>query len=258
MHLELTNAFNTRDFDYRLAGYDRTHQLTASYVYSLPKVSRWLDDNSLASVLLDGWQISGVAHLSSGQPLDLLNLSLNTGLGLTGSVTELARVYLRDNGRLRPGPDGLQVDPSVFLLPALIRGNATQPNPWPRTYLRGPGVNNFDIAIYKNIRLGSDERYLQLRVELFNAFNHTQFSSINLRGFNETTNANDPFIRFQTRRGTYCNFLSGRAIIVQGTNCLNPDAPAVDVSRRTLGTLFGDYSSARDPRIIQLAAKLFF
>ncbi|MBI3424161.1 MAG: carboxypeptidase regulatory-like domain-containing protein [Acidobacteria bacterium] len=188
--LELTNAFNTREFDYRLAAYDRTHQLTVSYVYSLPKASRWLDDNSLASVLLDGWQISGVTQLSSGQPLDLLNLSLGTGQGLTGSITELARVYLRDNGRLRPGPGDLQVDPYEFILPSLIRSGASQPKPGPRTYLRGPGVNNFDLSLSKRFPVKSEKRYFQLRWEAYNAFNHTQYSGINTGArFDLTTGA---------------------------------------------------------------------
>ncbi|MDW8130894.1 MAG: hypothetical protein RMI94_10125, partial [Bryobacterales bacterium] len=45
-------------------------------------------------------------------------------------------------------------------------------------YLYGPGVNNWDIAIAKRIPLFSEERYLQFRTEMFNAWNHTQFSSV--------------------------------------------------------------------------------
>ncbi len=257
---ELTAAFNVRQFDYRLAAYDRTHVFTASYVYTLPRVSRYLRGHLLAKALFDGWQVSGITQFSSGQPLELLNFSGGSSRAITGSSTELARAYLLGEQRLRPGPDGLQLNPQAFILAkpggAVVKREG--PDPWPRAYLRGPGINNFDVSIFKNIPLGGEGRYLQLRLEMFNAFNHTQFSSSNARGFNAVLESDDPYLAFPTRRGMYCNFLSGRSIIIQGDNCLNPNGPPVDRSRQTLGTLFGDYSNARDPRIIQLAAKLYF
>ena len=45
-----------------------------------------------------------------------------------------------------------------------------------KTLLRGPGVNNFDIALFKNFALREWLR-AQFRVEGYNAFNHTQFST---------------------------------------------------------------------------------
>ncbi len=46
-----------------------------------------------------------------------------------------------------------------------------------RNTLRGPGVNNLDLALFKNFELGHGMR-LQFRLESFNAFNHTQFSGV--------------------------------------------------------------------------------
>ena len=43
-----------------------------------------------------------------------------------------------------------------------------------RNTVRGPGINNFDLALFKNFELGQAMR-LQFRLESFNAFNHTQF-----------------------------------------------------------------------------------
>jgi hypothetical protein len=44
--------------------------------------------------------------------------------------------------------------------------------------LRGPGTDNFDISLFKNIRIL--ERYqLQFRAESFNAFNRVQFGNPN-------------------------------------------------------------------------------
>jgi hypothetical protein len=45
-----------------------------------------------------------------------------------------------------------------------------------RTNLRGPGINNWDIALFKNIPV-QERVKMQFRAEFYNAFNHTQFSS---------------------------------------------------------------------------------
>ena len=44
--------------------------------------------------------------------------------------------------------------------------------------LRGPGINNWDISVSKRVPLFSDARFLQFRSEMFNAWNHTQFSGL--------------------------------------------------------------------------------
>ena len=48
-----------------------------------------------------------------------------------------------------------------------------------RNQLIGPGLVNFDLSLIKNIRLSriSDSFNLQLRVEAFNVFNHTNFQA---------------------------------------------------------------------------------
>src|SRR5262249_28786472 len=40
------------------------------------------------------------------------------------------------------------------------------------------GTHNWDFSLFKNIPLKSESRYLQLRWEVYNAFNHTQWSGI--------------------------------------------------------------------------------
>ena len=43
----------------------------------------------------------------------------------------------------------------------------------------GPGVNNFDLSLFKNFQLGrNEERRLQFRLETYNAFNHAQFTTV--------------------------------------------------------------------------------
>jgi hypothetical protein len=59
----------------------------------------------------------------------------------------------------------------------------------------GPGLNNWDISLFKNFRLGNSEtRRLQFRFETYNTFNHTQFTNIDtgarFDANNNQTNAN--------------------------------------------------------------------
>ncbi len=43
-----------------------------------------------------------------------------------------------------------------------------------RRFFHGPGMDNFDMALLKNVRF-TESKSLQLRLEAFNVFNHTQF-----------------------------------------------------------------------------------
>jgi hypothetical protein len=55
--------------------------------------------------------------------------------------------------------------------PAFTFGNVSRTLP----DTRGPGVQNFDFSLFKNTRI-LERINLQLRWELFNAFNHANFS----------------------------------------------------------------------------------
>jgi hypothetical protein len=43
-----------------------------------------------------------------------------------------------------------------------------------RRFFHGPGMDNYDLALLKNLRL-AESKSLQFRLEAFNAFNHAQF-----------------------------------------------------------------------------------
>jgi hypothetical protein len=65
-------------------------------------------------------------------------------------------------------------NPSVFALPAVGQiGTA-----WNGAQFYGPGVNNWDIALTKKVRI-KDLADIELRTETYNTFNHPQWSSVN-------------------------------------------------------------------------------
>ncbi len=59
-----------------------------------------------------------------------------------------------------------------------------------RNNFHGPGINNTDLAIMKEIRSGENRR-IELRLESFNAFNHTQFRfNSNIISFQDINSGN--------------------------------------------------------------------
>ncbi|MGH7869982.1 MAG: hypothetical protein ACREP9_20690, partial [Candidatus Dormibacteraceae bacterium] len=44
-----------------------------------------------------------------------------------------------------------------------------------RNPIYGPGIENFDIALLKDIHF-TESKYIELRFETYNTFNHTQFA----------------------------------------------------------------------------------
>jgi hypothetical protein len=68
----------------------------------------------------------------------------------------------------------------------------------PRRFFYGPGLDNFDVALQKEISL-REGKMLQLRGEAFNVFNHAQFfgaasvnGNISSQGFGQIVNAMPP------------------------------------------------------------------
>jgi hypothetical protein len=81
-------------------------------------------------------------------------------------------------------------DPGAFAQPARgMFGNAARNN------VRQGGLNNWDLALFKNLPLGWESGAIQFRAETFNTFNHTQWSGyrngFGSAGFGEANAARD-------------------------------------------------------------------
>ncbi|MBI3680172.1 MAG: TonB-dependent receptor [Acidobacteria bacterium] len=159
-----------RVWNYGLAGFDRTHVLKLNWLYDLPNRA-W--PSRIVRFSLNNWQWSGIVTFSSGQPFGV-GFSTTTGIDITGSPTDGARIVVTGNPVLPKSERTFDrfFNTSVFRLPAVgTAGNAA------KTLIRGPGINNFDLAFYKNFPIRESIR-LQFRGELYNAFNHSQFDGV--------------------------------------------------------------------------------
>ena len=157
---------------YGKSSFDQTNVLVFNYTWDLPKASqRW--DHPIIRHLFDNWQMSGVTAFVSGTPLGVSYSTVDNaditggGDGARVNVTEKAQLAHGDRTFLR------WFDPTVFARPAKGDfGNA------PKDVFRGPGANNWDVSLFKNIPLKAEVRYFQFRWEVYNLFNHTQFQGV--------------------------------------------------------------------------------
>ncbi|HMY75741.1 MAG TPA: hypothetical protein PLQ88_28220, partial [Blastocatellia bacterium] len=166
------NIVCSRCFDYRLLSFDRRHILNFNYVWDLPTIK---NDNWLAKNVVNGWQVTGVTQFMSGTPRELSYgiQGININQFISGSWTEGPRPVISGNAQPSIGFEK-GFDFSALQMPNL------NPGPQPRSFIRNPGINVTDLALFKNINMGGDgKRYIQLRLETFNVFNHAQFDGFN-------------------------------------------------------------------------------
>jgi hypothetical protein len=156
---------------YSYAENDRPHTFVMNFVYQMPKVT----DGGIGVVLND-WQLSGVYRWLSGVPY-AITYSI-PGIGnenLTGT-NQAARVYV--NGDPGPGSSSdpyRQIDnPNVFAPPQ----PGSDGNESARYFLHRPAFNNLDLSLSKRFKVG-DRVALEIRLDAFNALNHTQFTGVN-------------------------------------------------------------------------------
>jgi hypothetical protein len=160
-----------RIWNYGKAGYDRTHNLVLNYTWDVPRLSRFWNHAATRAVL-DNWQLAGIVSFISGAPLGI-SLGTVDGADITGGG-DGARVVVLDKAVIPKSERTLQrfFDTSVFARPAQgTIGNA------PKDVIRGPGINNWDVSIFKHFPI-KDRAAFQLRWEMYNAFNHTQFAGV--------------------------------------------------------------------------------
>jgi hypothetical protein len=227
---------NTRGVNYGLLGLDRSHGLTFNYIYDVPSLARKVAalDRPVLRQIFDGWQVSGLSSYSVGSP-ETPSYTLS-GIGnaernrrITGSEDFAPRVVLTCNPNKPRGERTIDSYINTNCFAPAVRGSIG--NDSGVNTLRGPGLQNWDVSVFKKFQYGEDRnRYIQLRLQAYNVFNHTNWGTLNSAAtFNPTTGALTN-VANTTNNRTGFGALTG----VRGNGALG------------------------GPRIIELAAKLYF
>jgi hypothetical protein len=168
-----------------LSDLDRTHRFSLSWSYQMPR----------------GWQISGFVQAQSGAPFSIWypEPEANTPAALAALGTGSGGLYRLGFGRpslaqgatldelRRGGPDRTRAyfNQAALASPGGGFGNLG------RNVLRGPGQQRWDLALSKETKL-RERATLELRWEVFNAFNHVNFAlpsgDLSDSEFNQITN----------------------------------------------------------------------
>jgi len=152
------------NFDYGRSDFDVRHRFTVTYAWRIPApptgLPGWL--HALAS----NWQLNGITTLQTGGPINITLPFDNSG---TGEFKD--RPNLIGNPHLPFNPLGPYLNPAAFAQPLPgTYGNLG------RNAFSGPGLNDFDMSFVKSQQIFRD-RWLRLRAEFFNIWNHPNFAN---------------------------------------------------------------------------------
>ncbi len=186
---------NPRNFAAERASSSVPLQFDLNYILDLPiGKNKWLSTKWAGKLgfLIEGWRISGITRIQSGRPFTprLLGDYNNDGVWndrpnrigsgeLPSSEQSIDKWFETSDFEY---PDLSGADPQWF-------GNSG------RNILSAPGEQTWDISFIKRTRVTEDGNLLELRVQLFNAFNHVNFQTpgtwLGTETFGVISNADD-------------------------------------------------------------------
>jgi hypothetical protein len=150
--------------------FDIRHRAVINFVYE-PNIGRdrahWSE--GFTGRLLEGWALSGIIAAQSGLPFDVFGVNDSNHTG------EFARASHQGGTEQPPGTDKTYTGPSIrsiYTTPFDVQPNTG------KNQFYGPGLFNIDLAVVKDTSL-TEKLKLEFRLEVFNLFNHTQFSQPN-------------------------------------------------------------------------------
>ena len=221
---------NQRRVNYAPQDFDRRHNFNVNWVYELPKAT----SHKALGYLANDWQISGIYRYQTGAPYNIgFNIPGLSGYGVTGTQQiEGGRIVIVGN----PG-SGSSSDPyhqfnvAAFTTPDL-RSTGLESG---RNFLYRSPINAWDMSLSKEFKIKENVKF-EIRVDAFNALNHTQFD-----GYNTTLNVTSLTNKTPTN-------LADDKVIVNANGSIN----------RAPLTGFGAVTSVRPPRNMQLSARFQF
>ena len=158
--------------NYGRQNFDRRHNLTANWVWELPKAT----SNKGLGFALNNWQLAGIYHFQSGAPFGVsAGVSGYGNTNLTGSPTEGARVVILKNpGSGHSNDPYNQFDVTAFGAPS-VGSKGLESG---RNYLTLNSINYWDLSLSKKL-IFREHLKVEARLDAFNALNQRLFNGVN-------------------------------------------------------------------------------
>ncbi len=223
-----SDPFNLRN-DYSAEVFDRTHIFNANYSYTFGNLLK----NRYAGAVTNGWQLSGITQIQSGQNIQTIlspNVGLSGSLGtpeartpvsaeaLLGTPDYLLQPVITCNPNHHTAPHQL-INSACFALPTAPGINGTYQFP----YIHAPAYTESDLTAIKDFKIG-DRQNIQFRLAAFNFLNHANSSfnnadvngnetSLNLSNNNATTSESSATIPASAQNFGFVPLREGRRIM---------------------------------------------
>jgi hypothetical protein len=170
--------FRNLSLEEGLSNLDQPYRLVISALYDLPfgRGKHWGSNwNRPMEIALGGWQINGIYTLQSGLPFDTI---------INGGVQPDERPDRVGNPSVSPGNIINYINGAAFAAPPATLYADTgavvfdRPGTAGRNLMIGPGLSNFDFALFKNFHV-NDRVNVSFRVQYYNVTNTPHFGQPN-------------------------------------------------------------------------------
>lgn len=157
-----------------LSDFNITQSVTSHFLWDVPVPTDWTQGGA-KSFALYGWKLGGIFTAQSGVPFTAVLGGDPLGLNSSDPWAYPSRVSGAGCSSLvNPGnPNNyIKLQCLSFPVPSTLMGNLG------RNTLIGPGLIDFDFAIFKNFAVHriSESARVQFRAEMFNVLNHANFA----------------------------------------------------------------------------------
>ena len=154
------NSFNLNG-DKGNAANDIRNHFSAYLNYAVPAYSHG------PAVLTKGWEVNGVLKFQDGQPLNIVTGADNSGTTEYQDRANITGPALNSDKSIQSYSFAQYLNPNSFTVPTYgTYGNLR------RNQIYGPGFEDVDLSLIKNIPLYKERVKAQFRVEMFNVLNH--------------------------------------------------------------------------------------
>lgn len=189
--------------------YDVPNVFTFNYVYDLP-TPHFASSNRAGSLILGGWEWSGIITIQSGTPWNIVNPNSSYPSDRPDLIGNPYMSNWRSTGSLQ------YLNPAAFAAPTcpagvtctdgntIVQASGAQsvPGTIERNGIWGPGFADYDMTIRKSFPITERVRFM-LHADLLDSFNHPNFggltTQINVGNFGQLTTATNRQIQLGAR-----------------------------------------------------------
>jgi hypothetical protein len=174
--------------DWGPSDFDQKLRSVTTVILDLPfgNGHRWNPDSALLNAVVSGWKVTGISTFQSGRPFTVTTsdpLASNTGAAdrafvvagvdptaatsCNGTATRTPQQWFNTCAFRANDPANTSTTSSTVFNFGTAGKNS----------MRGPGLQNIDLGVLREIKTHGENHSLQLRLEVFNVFNHPNFAN---------------------------------------------------------------------------------